>query len=256
MKYGEYFNITSHDIDFNNVVRPEQLQMYMQEAADHQSRDQAVECEKLYNMGYTFIVSRMNVEIYKPIRKYDRVLINTWHVKGRAANFPRGYEVVKDGEVLVKAMSNWALVKVDTKKLVKYDEYDMSMYDIDDPMELNIKSRFRIPKELEFHKVDSHIVKLSDTDINRHMNNTRYLKLIYDNIPNMQENFITSVNIRYMKEAKLDDYISIYRSEERNSVEIDNRADKAYNFYTKINDKLNMEAEIGIRGVNNDESIS
>ncbi|HKK96092.1 MAG TPA: acyl-ACP thioesterase domain-containing protein [Anaerovoracaceae bacterium] len=248
MKYGEYFNITSHDIDFNSVVRPEQLQMYMQEAADHQSRDQAIECEKLYNMGYTFIVSRMNVEIFKPIKKYDRVLINTWHIKGRAANFPRAYEVIRNGEILASAMSNWALVKVDTKKLVKYDDYDMSMYDIDEPLELNIKSRFRIPKELGFEEVDKHIVKLSDTDINRHMNNTKYLKIIYDNIPNMQNSFITSINIRYMKEAKLKDNISIYRSEERSSLNIDIRADKVYNFYTKIDDKLNMEAEIGIRG--------
>jgi acyl-ACP thioesterase len=247
MKYAEHFEVTSHDIDLNNVIRPEQLQLYLQETADHQSRDRAIVCEKLYEMGYTFIVSRMNVEIYEPIRKYDKITVNTWHIKGRAANFPRGYEIIRADKTVARAMSNWALVSVKDKKIVKYNDYDMSSYDMDEPLELKIKSRFRIPKGINFNRVDNHIVKLSDTDINRHMNNTRYLKIIYDNIPDMPRSFITSINIRYMKEAKLDEKIEVFRSEKRKSIGIDEHADFVYNFYTMIDDELNMEAEIGIK---------
>jgi hypothetical protein len=50
-----------------------------------------------------------------------------------------------------------------------------------------------------------------------------------------------------MKEAKLDENIEVFRSEKRKSIDIDEHADLVYNFYTMIDDELNMEAEIGIK---------
>ncbi|MBK5253469.1 MAG: hypothetical protein JJE03_03235 [Peptostreptococcaceae bacterium] len=247
MKYSDKFSVTSHDIDYNNVIRPEQLQMYLQESADHQSRDEVIPCDELYKNGYSFILSRINIEIYKPIRKYDEITVNTWHIKGRAANYPRAYEIIKDDEVVVKAMSNWALIEVENKKLVKYNDYDMTKYSIDKPLEMELKERFRISKDLEMDKVDTFKVNLSDTDFNRHLNNTRYLKIIYDNIPDMENSFITSINLRYMKEAPIGSNIEIFRSKAREPIGIDSRADKVYTFYTLVNGNNNLEAEIGIK---------
>ena len=247
MKYSETFEITSHDIDFNNVLRPDRLQMYLQESADHQMRDEAISYSQLYKKGISFIVSRMNVEIYKPIRKYDKIKVKTWHVKGKAANFPRGYEIIKENDVCARAMSNWALINVEDKKLIKYKDYDMSDYSMSDPLEMDIKRRFLIPKDISMEKVETVKVMLGDVDINRHMNNTRYLGIIYNNLPNMTDRFITSINLRYMREAPIGSEIEVFRSEARKPDKIDSRADKVYNFYTLINGNSNLEAEIGIK---------
>jgi acyl-ACP thioesterase len=189
----------------------------------------------------------MNIEIYKPIRKYDKIEVRTWHVKGKAANFPRGYEVLKDGEVYAQAMSNWALVNINSKKLVRYKDYDMSKYSMDDELIIGIKNRFCIPKELDMQKVEKIKVRLSDVDLNGHMNNTKYLRLIYNSIPDMTENYITSINLRYMKEAPMGSEMEIFRSKAREPEGIDSRAEKIYYFYTLVDGQHNLEAEIGIK---------
>ena len=50
----------------------------------------------------------------------------------------------------------------------------------------------------------------SDVDINLHMNNTYYPDMLWGLIPDIQEKEVTSVNLRYQKEAPLGGEITIY----------------------------------------------
>ena len=39
MKYSEHYEVTCHDVDQNNHIKPTNLVRYMQETANHQMRD-------------------------------------------------------------------------------------------------------------------------------------------------------------------------------------------------------------------------
>ncbi len=236
MKYTKRYETRSYDLDRFDGLMPTALIQYLQETADHQIHD----TDKDYGLIVTedrkaFVVSRMSVEIYRPIYKYAQLECDTWVTEGKAANYPRMYELKLDGEVVARAASNWALVDVDTKKLVLQGEYDLSSYPVDAEPELRIPKRFRIPKETELTECRRMPVTYSLTDINGHMNNARYYNCLVDNLPEASDYFITSMNVRFVHEAPLGSELIIRRSELMEPGKMDPNADAVVYFRTEVN---------------------
>lgn len=44
------------------------------------------------------------------------------------ATWPRGYAIDRDGERIIEASTQWALVDMETRKVLKADEVDFSNY--------------------------------------------------------------------------------------------------------------------------------
>jgi acyl-ACP thioesterase len=84
------------------------------------------------------------------------------------------------------------------------------------------------------HKVGNYTVYYSDTDQNRHMNNTRYPDM-YSNFLPLDGKRIRSMSIAYMNEAPLGEVLSVEMAEN----------DGFYYFRTVRSDgKINSEAQI------------
>ncbi len=248
MKYTRTYETHSHDLDPYEAFMPTPLIQYLQETAEHQIRDTDKDYADIYREDRkAFIVSRMSVEIYRPIYKFATVDCDTWIITAKAANFPRMYELFVDGESVARASSNWALVNVDTKKLVKQGEYDISSYPMDEEPELQIPTRFRIPKDMELTEAGVVPVSFSLTDINGHMNNARYYNCLADCMPELGEYALTSMNMRFVHEAPLGKEIKIYRSGMEEPGKMDPRADKVVYFKTKVDGEDNIHAVFGLK---------
>ena len=250
MRFKAHYNIRSYEVDLHGALKPMQLMQLLQESGDRQMREEAVAYDELYNKEHkAFVVSRMSIEVFKPVEKYSDVDVETWIITGKGANFPRGYEMYKGGQLVAKAICNWALVDTVTGKLIASKDYDMGTYSMDEAPELSIPRRFRIPKELKFQEVESSKVAMSMIDINMHMNNTVYASKLYDNIDDAEKYFITSINLRYVHEAPLGSEFKVYRSDAVDPGEMDYRAEKLIYFYTEADGMLNLEAAVGLKKV-------
>lgn len=250
VKYEYEFQTRAYELDMNGALKPSQMFQYLQETAEHQLREQDLDYVEMYKTERkAFILSRMGVEIYRPLYRHAKVKTHTWISEGKAANFPRSYDMFCDGEPVAKSFSNWALVNVDTKKLIKNKDYDTGAYPHGEPAELEIPARFRLPKEIDFHKVQDVGVGYSTTDINRHMNNAMYLNYFYDHIPNVENRFITSINIRFLHEAPLGEKFTIFMSDPQEPDDLDPRADEVIYFYTEAAENINVEAVFGFREI-------
>ncbi|MGL4949075.1 MAG: hypothetical protein ACRC5M_01745, partial [Anaeroplasmataceae bacterium] len=114
-----------------------------------------------------------------------------------------------NGNLLIKGISKWVIVDINTRKLARTDKIDfegeyhnVSLYnDVD-------KIKIDIPNNKEF--CFQYIVKNSDIDHNCHMNNARYASLVFDSI-NMSNNLISFFQIDHIKETKLNDKIDVYK---------------------------------------------
>ena len=250
MKFKEHYNIRSYEVDLNGAIKPMQLMQLMQESGERQMRAEAVSYDDLYIKEHkSFVVSRMNIEIFEPAQKYSDVDVETWVIQGKAANFPRGYEMIKEGRVIARALGVWALVNTETGKLILNKDYDMSSYSRDETPKLSIPKRFRLPKELEFKDVERTVVNRSMIDINGHMNNTVYATKLYDNIPEAEKYFITSMNLRYVHEAPFESEFVVYTSRAVETCYMDPLADKIIYFYTEADGETKIEAAIGIKSI-------
>lgn len=243
MKYSEKYTITSHDVDTNNNLRPSMVFRYMQETANHHMRDRRPSYDELFAEGKSFILTRISVEIYEQIHQYEEIEVKTWRCPEKAATFIRCWSIEHDGRIMARAYSEWAVANRNTGKLCRASEVDISNYDTDEPVELEIATRFRLPK-LDFSRVGERTVHYSDVDMNMHMNNTNYPNMICDYIPLINEREITSINLRFMAEGTLGEDLEIYMAK---GEKLDSRAKEMYYFFTKINGRTNIEAEIGVK---------
>lgn len=250
MKYITKYRTRSFDLNLRNELKLTELDQYLQESADRQIAETDMAYDDIVRIRRkAFVLSRMSIEIYSSIDRCCEVEGQTWVSEGRAANFPRNYELYSKDKLIARGYSNWALVDVDTKKLMRYGDYDMSSYPHDEPLELSIPTRFRIPKDLELKHVGDYHVGYSLSDINGHMNNTRYLNVLADFIPEVENKSFTSVNIRYAHEAPYQGDVEVHMSEPVSPEGIDPRADKIVYVKTLVEGELNVEVIFGYREV-------
>lgn len=247
MRYAEKYTVTSHDVDVKNNMRPSLIIRCMQETANHQMRDRKPSYYDLFFQGKSFVLTRITLEVFEQIHQYEEVESSTWRCEGGGATFTRCFELVKDGKIMARAYSQWAVSDHKTGRLYKTSEVDISNYETDEPLDMNIPIRFRLPRDIGYNFAGSKIVRPSDVDMNLHMNNTHYPDMLWDFIPDVMEKQVTSVNIRFKREAALGEEVKIYMGKLEYSLPEDRDAEETYCFRSEVKDAINVEAEIGVR---------
>lgn len=247
MKYTETYKIASFDVDKNNHIRPTNLINYLQETANHQMRDRKPSYYDFFNDGKSFVVTRMSIEILEQIGQYEEVEVRTWANRAGGATFPRSYDIVRDGRVIVKAYSEWAVPDRNTGKLCRCEEIDISHYESGSAVELSIPKKYRFPKNFAFERVGGHMVTYEDCDMNLHMNNANYSNMLWNYIPEINRKEVTSINVRFNHEAKLGSDIDIYVYEPETEFSGDPTAEEVFAFRTFVNGKRNVEFLMGVK---------
>ena len=257
MKFEREYTTRTCEINTHGYLKPTQLFQYLQETAEHQLKYIGRDYTYMYNVERkAFLLSRMGVEIYEPVYRYADITVRTWVIEGRAANFPRAYEMYSGDKLIAKSYSNWALVDVDTRKLIRSKDYDYSEYPHDEIPEMVLPSRVRIPSDLELKAYGTARVGYNLSDINGHMNNTQYLNILADEIPGVEDYDFTSINIRYINEAPLGSEMEItgtdivWKTDNPGlAAETDPAADGVIFFRTTDGGVINVEAAFGIKKV-------
>lgn len=231
--------VSTHDIDVNSNAKPSAVLRYLQEAANKNFADMGPSYNELIDNNLSFVVSRAAINIVSPLKELEKISVHTWATKNSGVIFPRSY-LIKSGErVVVQALMNWALINTKEKRFVKGDEFDVSVYGTNEP--LDISTRFKIPKELDLSFVGEKKVMYSDIDKNRHMNNTVYPNVLFNFIPNIENLFVSKMLINFVSEAPLGKTLKVFMSQgEANENGLN------YYFRTTIDDKTNIEAMIRV----------
>lgn len=86
-----------------------------------------------------------------------------------------------------------------------------------------------------------------DVDMNRHMNNTNYPDMLWNFIPEVIDKQVTSINLRFMKEAPLGAVVDVYRTEMDAPLAEDPEAEETWCFYSLVDGEINVEGEIGVK---------
>lgn len=251
MKYSNDFTVTSHDVDINNNIKPSIVLRYMQETAKHHMRDTEPSYDELYACGQSFIISRISIQMCGAINKYENIKVSTWMCPEKAVTIPRSYTIESDRGMLARAYSEWAVVNINTGKLCMTEEVNSENYIIEKPIELDIPTRYRFPKTIEFTPVGRHEVVYSEVDRNLHMNNTYYPDMIWSYIPDIMNKETTSYNIRFRHEAKIGRVIDIEMANLTGKIDSDPYAEEYFGFKTFVDGQRNMDAVFGVRRIGN-----
>ncbi len=212
MLYSEKYHVRWHDTDARREMRPSEVLAYMQECANHQFRTHAKTLDAMRDEdGVGFILSRIAIDFLAPIHTYEEIEVRTATCEGHGLCFPRRFEILRDGEVVARAMSHWAMVRVSDRTLLRVSEAPLSFGD-EPEIAIAAPLRFRAPRELTFERVGERRIGYADLDYNMHMNNTKYPDTVCDFLPDPLGVRVTGMSLVYHREAAFGDLLAVERA--------------------------------------------
>lgn len=224
-----------HDVDYNGAARTSALMRYIQTAAQNQLTEIGMSYDNLKERNKAFLLSRMKMEFTRAVRAYEPLTAQTFPCESRGYQFLRCYQLMCGEECIGRAISVWALIDTETRSLVRVNDFELGL-ETYSPLELPL-DRMILPKNLA--EVGKYHVSYTDTDQNRHMNNTRYPDMYASFLP-MDGKRIASISISYLKEAPYGEDLTVMRC---------NVGDEYYFRTIRSDGQTNSEAKIIIANI-------
>jgi acyl-ACP thioesterase len=230
MEYMMKTEVDVHDVDFNGIAKTSSILKYVQTAAQCQLTEGGMSYDNLKADNKAFILSKLKLEVMKPLCTYAPLTAITYPCESRGYSFLRCYELKSDGETVARAISVWALVNTETRSLVKVNDFNLDLPIL--PQNGLVIGSMKMPSTLI--DIGGYGVHYGDVDRNNHMNNTKYPDM-YSNFLPLAGKMISSITISYLNEAQIGEKLRVQRAEENG----------IYYFRTVRSDgKVNSEAKI------------
>ena len=196
-----------HDVDYNGVAKTSAILRYMQGAAQLQLTENGLSYDKMKSENRVFILSRLKLEVLKPLSAHTPITAVTYPCESRGYSFLRAYSLECDGVQVARAMSIWALIDTSSRGLVRVDDFNLGLPTLP-PCDLTI-SHLKLPDTMT--DIGGYGVHYGDVDQNRHMNNTKYPDM-YSNFLPLENKMIRSLTIHYANEAEIGEKLRVQRA--------------------------------------------
>lgn len=195
------YNLRYYEKDLNRYIKPVSLMNFMQDVAAIHAEDNNFGESFVFSNNLAWFVLKYKLVIYEQINDMMEIKIRT-ESRGAARLFAyRDFYFYHNDKIFAKAISQWALVNFETKKMVKPQDAIQ-----------NLPVFEKREDDLEFEKIPSFEtaqfeknfeIRFDDIDINQHVNNPNYLAwaletLDYDFKCN---NVMKSMDIYFKKET-------------------------------------------------------
>jgi len=189
----------------------------MQEAAFMHMAACPPSMDQLREENKAFVISKLSMSIYGTLRACDNIKISTWACDSKGYSFLRCARIEKNGIIVAEMETISALIDPVNHNLWKVSDYPQT-YTTEEPIDLDLPVRLRIPQGVELVLAGEHTVTYADCDLNHHINNTHYPDLICGFLPTMIGKRVDKMVISYVSEAPLGQNIKVYVSGEEDSV--------------------------------------
>ena len=208
--YSRKYFIESSEVDSSLKLKLSSLFRVMQDVATKHAEELGLGKSATLDRGFFWVITRYSITMFKYPHFLDTIEVCTYPVGKNKFIFPRNFIFKNDkGEVLGQASSTWLLLNATDHKIALHamDEYPVfeEHSDYEEPQAGKIEAD---GGEL----VDERIVRYSDTDLNGHLNNTKYIEYVLDTHDDKfyKENEIENLIINYDKEVKINEKVSLY----------------------------------------------
>ncbi len=196
--------IDTRDADGFGRCRPSALLGHLQEAATLAAESRGFGRRVLMDgYGAFWMLARLWYRLDRPLLWGQEVSIHTWHRGGRGASMYRDFDLYVNGEKVGQAVSVWALVSLAERKMLRLSKIpELEGTDGGERNKDIVLSALRLPEELVL--AETRLMHYSDTDINAHVNNTKYADFACDAIHAERlpkERFVSGMQLGYHAEC-------------------------------------------------------
>lgn len=219
--YEKSVLINSRDVDGAGHCKASALLGYLQDAsAEHTSLCGCGRKEMVERCNVFWMLTRVQFQLTSPIRWLDRLTIRTGHRQGKGMLLYRDYELLVEDREVGYACALWVLSDLDDRKLLNVSQTPIP--------ELTATAGGLVPRirrltalhpPKEMTVVEERTMRYSDTDVNGHVNNTKYADFACDAMELFRrdpECYLSGLEITYHQECLPGEGIQISKAEEEN----------------------------------------
>lgn len=206
------YALTASDIDTHRRLRMSALLSYLQNMATEHADILDFGGERMMReYGAVWIMVRSHTALRRPIGMDETLEIHTWpRGIGKAATVFRDFDIFAGGEHVGEVTMSWVLADLESRKILKPALIPAVM---ESPYPEIVKALVpgKIVMPAELLPAMTRPVYYSDTDVNGHMNNTRYADIVCDAIryERCTGQFISELQINYLQESFPGDVLTI-----------------------------------------------
>ena len=183
-----------------------------QDASSAHSESLGVGMDYLKEQKKAWILNSWQIVIERYPKAHEDIVVTTWPTGFRGVFGPRNFCMkTPQGEMLAYANTLWVYMDIQKGMPTKPSEEEKSIYGTEPPLDMEYASRkIKLPEEAEV--VDTVLVRKYHIDTNSHMNNSQYVLLAAEVLPDNFE--ARQVRVEYKKSAVYGDKIVIKMAEE------------------------------------------
>ncbi len=216
-KIGIYKSVAEpFHVDFNGRLTMGVLGNHLLNCAGFHASERGFGMATLNSHNYTWVLSRLAVEMGDMPYQYEEFAIETWVENVYRLFTDRNFAILnKDGEKIGYARSVWAMIDIETRKpadLLILHGGSINDYICDEPCPIEKPSRIKV---LSQECIDTIKAKYSDIDVNGHFNSIRYIEHILDLFPIdiYKTKHIKRFEMAYVAESYYGDEVSFFLDE-------------------------------------------
>lgn len=217
-KVGTYqFVAEPFHVDFTGRLTMGVLGNHLLNCAGFHAEDRGFGMATVNDNHYTWVLSRLAIELERMPRQYEKFSIQTWVENVYRLFTDRNFALLDaDGTPIGYARSIWAMIDMQTRKPAdllslhggQITDYICTDKDcpIDKPGRIKVTDR---------QAVGEYQAQYSDIDVNGHVNSIKYIEHILDLFPMdmFREKQIKRFEMAYVAESYYGDKLSFYREQ-------------------------------------------
>lgn len=208
--------IDSRDVDGTGCCRASALLGHMQEAATQAGETSTFGRKIILEQYHAFwMLTRIFFRLQRPLRWGEELTIRTWHRGGRAAMLYRDFDLLVGDAPVGEGVSAWVLADQDSRRLLRLGDIP-ELRGTEGARCKTLKlSKLKRPEGLAL--AERRPMRYSDTDINNHVNNTRYADFACDTIGMPREGqFLSELRLGFLSECRMGEVLELFTGGEPN----------------------------------------
>ncbi|MBO4800987.1 MAG: acyl-[acyl-carrier-protein] thioesterase [Bacteroidaceae bacterium] len=214
------FTVEPFHVDFTGHLFLGVLGNHLLNAAGHHSHNRGWGIDHLNEAHYTWVLSRLSIELSETPAQYEHVEVETWVESVMKLFTERNFLIrnADDGRIYGYARSVWAMIDTATRQpsnLLALKDGDILHYILsaeEKPCPIAKHGRVRVTSTEPQREVPTFY---SDVDINGHINSVKYIEHILDLFPREQfeQHRLHRFEIAYKAESYLGDALFFFTEE-------------------------------------------
>lgn len=211
VKFEKEYTVNAQHTDINGNVEFPYIYNILQETASFQLSTYYDSLEYLKTFGKAYVILRIDILLNRNIKQNENIKVFTWQHKKTPVKLYRNYKIEDgEGKLICEASSMWTYFDLQTRRPLPSKEIINPVIDFDE--QVNADSFVKVSNLNNGTLIGTKIITNQDIDLYQHMNNAKYINLIFDFLPNL--NNIKKFKIDFINECKLGDELKIFLEQE------------------------------------------